>query len=327
MLTKDHNSSERGSSDRNSSDDNSSDHGSSDHDSWGYAASTGLGFTHEEIVDAHFAACAPQYRAALDAAELRPGRHVLDAGCGTGAFLPWIADAVGPEGRVSAVDLAEENAELAAARMAARGAPCELDVRQGDLLRLPYPDDTFDAVWCANTTQYLSDEELPLALRELRRVVRPGGTIAVKDLDAGLITVRPGDRFQFMDFFRKGAEVPGYARQLLRTRDLYRWLGETGMTSVRQHTVLIEHFAPMSPAVLRFYALACARVAEQAVAAGLGGAWEGFLDPDGADNPLRDPYAYISEGNTVTVGTVPVRTVPVGTVTAGSGRANARSRP
>ncbi|MEU6094328.1 class I SAM-dependent methyltransferase [Streptomyces sp. NPDC047079] len=278
-----------------------------DHASWGYAASTGLGFTHETIVDAHFEACAPYYQTALDEVGIRAGWHVLDAGCGSGAFLPWLADLVGPEGRVSAIDLAAENTELAAERMQRCSSRCAFDARQGDLLDLPYPDDTFDAVWCANTTQYLDDEELARALRELCRVVRPSGVVAVKDLDASLITVRPADPFQFTDFFRHAARTPGYARQLLRTRDLHRRLDEAGLLSVRQRTLLIEHHAPLSPAALRFYTLACARIARQATDQGFGGDWEPFLDPDNAAHPLRDRLGYISEGNTVAVGIVPPR--------------------
>jgi ubiquinone/menaquinone biosynthesis C-methylase UbiE len=271
---------------------------------WGHAASTGLGFTHRSIVDAHFEACAGSYRATLDAAGIQPGWTVLDAGCGTGAFLPWLAELVGPEGRICAVDLAPENVAFAAARMTAQDARCTLEIRVGDLLRLDYPDDTFDAVWCANTTQYLDDEELLRGLGEFGRVVRPGGTVAVKDLDAGLIAVRPGDPFQFSDFFRRAAERPGYARQLMRTGELYRWLDQAGLTSVRQHSLLIEHFAPLPPAVLRFYLPACARVAELALAAGVDGRWQAFLDPDGAAHPLADRHAYVREGNTVAVGHV-----------------------
>lgn len=276
-----------------------------DHSSWGYASSTGLGFTNEEIVDAHFAACAPYYRAALDEVGVAPGWHVLDAGCGTGAFLPWLAELVGPEGRLSAIDLADENAALARERMrqAPQGPPVE--VRQGDLLELPYADGTFDAVWCANTTQYLSDDELRRVLAELRRVVRPGGLVAIKDLDASLITVRPADPFLFTDFFRRASASPGYARQLLRSRDLYRWLAEAGLESVRGRTVLLEHHAPLEPAARHFYGLACARIARQAVDLGLDGDWEPFLDPAGPDHPLRGRHGYISEGNAVAVGVVP----------------------
>ncbi|MGG7570613.1 class I SAM-dependent methyltransferase [Streptomyces sirii] len=282
---------------------------SDDHESWGYASSTGLGFTRNDIVEAHFAACAPYYRQALDEARIEAGWHVLDAGCGSGSFLPLLADRVGPTGRLSAIDLAEENASRAADRMRDRPSTPPTAVQQGDILNLPYEDGTFDAVWCANTTQYLNDGELLRALREFRRVVRPGGVVAVKDLDASLITARPGaDPFLFADFFRAAARTPGYARQLLRARDLYRWLTEAGLQGVRQRTLVMEHYAPMEPAVRRFYGLACARIAQQATDAALDGDWQAFLDPDDATNPLNDPLGYISEGNVITVGTTTMAT-------------------
>ncbi|SDP73491.1 Ubiquinone/menaquinone biosynthesis C-methylase UbiE [Streptomyces sp. cf386] len=273
------------------------------HDAWGYETSTGLAFTHEDIVDPHFQACAPYYLEALDRVGIRPGWHVLDAGCGSGAFLPRIADLVGAWGQVSAVDLAEENVALAAERMRAHPAGARLSVRRGSLLELPYPDDTFDAVWCANTTQYLDDEQLIGALAELRRVTRPGGVVAVKDVDGTLSTVRPADPFLITDFFRTSAETPGYARRLLRGRDLYRWLRAAGLTSVRQHTMLMEFHAPLSPAALRFYGNACARFARQAIRAGTEGDWTPFLDPDDPFSPLRSPDGYISEGNVIAIGT------------------------
>ncbi|WP_030793031.1 class I SAM-dependent methyltransferase [Streptomyces sp. NRRL S-920] len=276
-----------------------------DHASWGYAASTGLGFTHEEIVEAHFKACEVQYRAALEQAGIRAGWRVLDAGCGSGTFLPWLADLVGSRGHVTAIDLAEENASLAAERMRGSRSGCSFDVQQGDLRKLPYEDDTFDAVWCANTTQYLDDDELDTVLAEFSRVVRPGGVVAIKDLDASLITARPADPFLFTDFFRHASSTPGYARQLLRTRDLHRWLDKAGLVSVRQKTMLIEHHAPLRPAAQRFYALACARIAQQATDLGLQGDWQPFLDPDSTDHPLSHRHGYISEGNTVAVGLVP----------------------
>jgi ubiquinone/menaquinone biosynthesis C-methylase UbiE len=264
---------------------------------WGHASSNGLAFTDASIVDAHFEACRDSYLALLRTVGIQPGWHVLDAGCGSGSFLPAIAELVGPQGRVSAIDLAAENISLAKASGLA-------DVRQGSLLRLPYPDDTFDAVWCANTVQYLDDDELLLALSELSRVVRAGGVVAVKDLDATLVTARPGDPFQFTDFFRLAARDYGYASQLLRTRELYRWLDRAGLTGIRQRTVLIEHHAPFSPAVQRFYRASCAQLAEQAIALGAPGDWQQFLDPDRRGHPFDDPHAYLSEGNVLAVGTV-----------------------
>lgn len=269
-----------------------------DHANWGFTSSTGLGFTAATIVDAHFEACRPTYLDLLDRAELRRGWHVLDAGCGSGSFLPMLAELVGRDGRVTGIDLAEENVALAAARTTV----CPLRTDLGDLRRLPYPDASFDAAWCANAVQYLDDEDLRRALAELRRVVRPGGVIAVKDLDASLVTVRPGDPFQFTDFFRRAGAVPGYARQLLRTRDLYRWLAEAGLVDVRQWTVLSEHYAPLTPVERAFYGPSCASVARQALALGVPGEWEPLLVPGDPRNPLNDPSGYICEGNVLAVG-------------------------
>ncbi|WP_406184850.1 class I SAM-dependent methyltransferase [Streptomyces sp. NBC_01006] len=277
-----------------------------DHAAWGYTTSTGLPFTHEEIVDPHFEACAAYYRDALDGVGIRPGWHVLDAGCGSGAFLPRIAELVGAAGRISAVDLAAENVERAAGRLRGRPGAAPLVVRQGSVLDLPYADGMFDAVWCANTTQYLDDAELARALAELRRVTRPGGLVAVKDVDGSLSTVRPADPFLITDFFRASAASPGYARQLLRGRDLYRRLRAAGLTDVTQRTILMEHHAPLTPAALRFYANACARFARQAADEGIPGNWAPFLDPDDPAGPLRDPDGYISEGNVIAIGRVPL---------------------
>ncbi|WP_019548321.1 class I SAM-dependent methyltransferase [Streptomyces sulphureus] len=276
-----------------------------DHDAWGHASSTGLGFTHEQIVDAHFEACRPHYLAVLAEVGIAPGWHVLDAGCGSGAFLAPLCDLVGATGRVSGIELAAENAASASRRVDRDRPGRDVRVQRGDVLSLPYADRTFDAVWLANTAQYLDDDELRRALRELRRVLRPGGVLAVKELDASLITVRPGDPFQFTDFFRHAARDGGYARQLLRARDLYGALEDAGLVSVRQRTFLMEHRAPMTEEVLRFYAAACARVARQAIDLGVAGEWLPFLDPQASENPLRARRAYLSEGNTLATGVVP----------------------
>lgn len=268
--------------------------------SWWFTASTGLDFTEAAIVDAHFQACLPTYGLLLREARIQPGSHVLDAGCGPGSFLPLLAEQVGPRGRISALDLAAEH--VATARRRAAGLPC--DVVRGDLLRLPYPDHHFDAVWCANTVQYLSDAELRQALAELRRVVRPGGVIAIKEIDVSVVTARPGDPHMFADFFRLAGASPGYGAQLMRARDLYRWLGEAGLSDVRQRTVLSEHYGPLSPAEKAFYGPSCAQIATQALALGAPGDWSRYLDPAGPLNPLNQPYAYICEGNVLATATV-----------------------
>jgi len=110
----------------------------------------------------------PLHGAALDAARVTRGTRLLDAGCGAGlvALLATLRGAT-----VSALDASA--ALLAIARERLPGA----DVRAGDLEALPYPDGAFDAVVAVNSVFFAAD--LPAAMRELARVVRPGGRVVV----------------------------------------------------------------------------------------------------------------------------------------------------
>lgn len=144
-----------------------------------HAASTGQLMTGVAWLDVHFEACRPEYEAMLRSVGLRPGWRVLDAGSGSGGYLPLIAEAVGPDGAISALDLAPDNVAIVGRRVAEWGLVTPIEARVGSVLALPYADDAFDAVWFAATSQYLTDDELAMALAEFRRVVRPGGLVAI----------------------------------------------------------------------------------------------------------------------------------------------------
>ncbi|MEU6761810.1 class I SAM-dependent methyltransferase [Streptomyces sp. NPDC046853] len=115
----------------------------------------------------------PAYRAAASELGLRPGGRVLDAGCGTGRALPALREVVGPQGAVLGIDLTP--AMLEAATRAGRDREGQLLL--GDVTRLPLRDGALDAVFGAGLISHLPDPGANL--RELRRVVRPGGTLAL----------------------------------------------------------------------------------------------------------------------------------------------------
>jgi ubiquinone/menaquinone biosynthesis C-methylase UbiE len=107
---------------------------------------------------------------------LKRGARVLDVASGTGASALPAADAVGPAGRVVAVDLADRLLAHGRAKAAARGLR-NLEFRLADMTALDYPEHHFDAVVCVFGIFFVSDMES--LLRDLWRMVRPGGALAV----------------------------------------------------------------------------------------------------------------------------------------------------
>ncbi|MDQ2785810.1 MAG: class I SAM-dependent methyltransferase, partial [Chloroflexota bacterium] len=182
--------------------------------------------------------------------------HVLDAGCGSGSFLPLMAELVGLSGRIAALDLAPDNIATVERRVAGSGMATQVEARVGSALALPYNDATFDAVWCANTTQYLTDAELATMLAEFRRVVRPGGLVAIKEVDATVMRFTPAPPFIGAHLYEARAESGGVqAVGCLRGLTLASWLRRAGMVETWQRTTLIERNAPLRAVERQFLAM------------------------------------------------------------------------
>jgi arsenite methyltransferase len=129
-----------------------------------------------------------QRRVTLDALALEPGEHVLDIGSGPGLLAASMAEAVGPDGRVSGVDPSESMREMASARP----APVPMEFVAGDATALPFADASFDAAVSTQVYEYVAD--MPAALREVRRVLKPGGRLLVLDTDWDSIVWHSSDR-------------------------------------------------------------------------------------------------------------------------------------
>jgi len=100
-------------------------------------------------------------------------QSVLDAGCGVGGMTAALA---GLAGSVEAIDLDEAN--VAETRQRIEGAP-NARVAAGDLTALPHDDAAFDLVWCSRVIHHVDD--MMAAVKELARVTRPGGTVAIRE--------------------------------------------------------------------------------------------------------------------------------------------------
>ena len=115
---------------------------------------------------------------AIRALELPPGSRGLDAGCGIGLQSLLLAEAVGPGGHVTGLDVAPPFLARGRDIVQEAGFSERISFREGSVAALPCDDDTFDWVWSSNCVGYGPWEPLPL-VRELARVVKPGGIVAL----------------------------------------------------------------------------------------------------------------------------------------------------
>jgi demethylmenaquinone methyltransferase/2-methoxy-6-polyprenyl-1,4-benzoquinol methylase len=118
-------------------------------------------------------------RRAADLAALAPGDRALDVATGTGDLALELSRRVSPGGEVVASDFSERMLEIARAK-AARGTQAALRFETANALALPYADDEFDAATVGFGARNFSD--LDQGLREMARVVRPGGRVVVLEM-------------------------------------------------------------------------------------------------------------------------------------------------
>jgi ubiquinone/menaquinone biosynthesis C-methylase UbiE len=143
---------------------------------------------HESVLRSH------RWRTADNSAaylldRLGPGMDLLDVGCGPGTLTCDLATRVTP-GSVTGIDASAEVVEVARATAADRGL-ADVAVEVGDVYALGFAAGTFDVVHAHQVLQHLGDPVA--ALREMRRVCRPGGIVAARDSDYPTFTFYPGD--------------------------------------------------------------------------------------------------------------------------------------
>lgn len=161
-------------------------------------------FLDEASADESFQAYKQHSFALLD---LQPGQRVLDVGCGTGEDARTMAQHVAPGGSVVAVDGSQNMIAVARQRAEGSGLPVEFQV--GDIHRLTFADESFDASRADRIFMHLDSPEK--ALSEMKRVTRPGGRVLVYEVDFETLTVDLPDRIRtrkivntWCDGFRNG---------------------------------------------------------------------------------------------------------------------------
>ncbi|MFE0578668.1 MULTISPECIES: methyltransferase domain-containing protein [unclassified Streptomyces] len=184
---------------------------------------------HESVLRSH------RWRTAENSAayligELRPGMTVLDVGCGPGTITADLARLVSPGGRVTAVDAAADVLARARAHVEERGLGGAVRFAVADVHALDLPDDSFDVVHAHQVLQHVGDPVR--ALREMRRVCRPGGIVAARDADYAAMTWYPATPGLdgWLDLYRRVARANGGEPDA--GRRLRAWARRAGFTDV-----------------------------------------------------------------------------------------------
>ncbi|HEV7961196.1 MAG TPA: class I SAM-dependent methyltransferase [Actinoplanes sp.] len=182
---------------------------------------------HESVLRSH------RWRTAENSAayllpHLKSGATLLDIGCGPGTITADLASLVTP-GRVTALEVTDAALDLARAEIARRGIE-SVDFAVGDVHALDFADDSFDIVHAHQVLQHVGDPVA--ALREMRRVTRPGGIVAVRDSDYAAFTwfPEPPELDEWLDLYERVAR--GNGGEPDAGRRLLSWAHAAGCTDV-----------------------------------------------------------------------------------------------
>jgi len=191
----------------------------------------------------------PTLRSAIRALRLSPGSRGLDIGCGIGQPALLLAEATQPGGQVTGLDISRP--VLAHARRKVGRSPWAdcISFSQGDMQKLPYGDDVFDWAWSMDCVGYPSGS-LPPVLKEICRVVRPGGSVSLLAWSSQQLL--PGHA---MLEARLNATCSAYApflegvSPLAHFQRALHWFPGAGLVSATCANFLGEVQAPLTPEV------------------------------------------------------------------------------
>ena len=121
----------------------------------------------------------PTVYSAIQALQLPSGSQGIDAGCGMGLQSLLLAEAVGPTGHVTGLDIFPEFLLQAEEIAKKSGLSEQISFQEGNVSKLPFENDTLDWAWSSSCVGYSASLEPLSAVKELARVVKPDGSVAI----------------------------------------------------------------------------------------------------------------------------------------------------
>ncbi|KIW00051.1 uncharacterized protein PV09_08398 [Verruconis gallopava] len=158
---------------------------------------------------------------------LKPDFKVLDVGCGPGTISADLAALV-PQGHLTGIDAVEAVLEQARETARSRGVT-NIAFQLADANSLPFPDDTFDVVFCHQVLQHVGEPVSVLA--EMRRVAKPGGIVAAREASYGSFCWFPEPPLidQWLQLYTKVARANGGEPNA--GKYLFKWARDAGFSS------------------------------------------------------------------------------------------------
>jgi ubiquinone/menaquinone biosynthesis C-methylase UbiE len=266
----------------------------------------------------------PALNTAIATLALPPGSHGLDAGCGPGGVLHLLDNATGNVGRVTGIDLSPYLLTQAQEQLEQRNLQERVSLALADLGQpLPFPDNSFD--WVCSADVLCSNGEargFPNAadvVKELRRVVKPGGAVAIFLGNRLGALFMPGHAHLEqclstavdLNYRKQGHFAPSFYHE-----NVLAWLRAAGLTQLKMSAHIAEYQYPLKPEVTQYiqhifeteYA-ASDELKRYAQGVGMrGDEWETWLD---ISNPASSNYLLSSQDYyCVRFGTLAVGRVP-----------------